>query len=152
MSKWGPLASRYETNRRRNMLSLDGGGIRGVLTMEILVEMEDQLREALGRGADFRLCDFFDYIGGTSTGGIIAAGLARGMSAQELLDFYVRIGPTMFEKTWLLRRIKNYYESEPLAEQLRSVFGAGTTLRPDDLRCLLLIVTRNRTTDRRHSL
>jgi hypothetical protein len=147
MSKWGPLAGRFEARRRRKILSLDGGGIRGVLTMEILVEIENQLRDALGRGTDFRLSDFFDYIGGTSTGGIIAAGLARGMSAQELLEFYVSIGAKMFEKTWLLKRLKNYYKSEPLELQLKSVFGEATTLRPEDLRCLLLVVTRNRTTD-----
>src|SRR5215467_7967539 len=115
----GPPRGKYEAKGRRKILALDGGGIRGVLTMEILVEIENQLRNALGRGSEFRLCDYFDYIGGTSTGAIIAAGLARGMSAHELLDFYISIGPKMFEKTWLLRRIKNYYKSEPLEQQLK---------------------------------
>ena len=44
MSKWGPLANRYETEQPRKILSLDGGGIRGVLTLEILMELETQLR------------------------------------------------------------------------------------------------------------
>jgi hypothetical protein len=129
------------------MLSLDGGGIRGVLTIEVLIEMENQLRQALGAGDDFRLCDFFDYIGGTSTGGIIAASLARGLSAKEVLNFYLEIGPKMFEKPWLLRRLKYKYECEPLAEQLKFVYGEPTTLHPEYLKCLLLVVTRNRMTD-----
>jgi uncharacterized protein len=147
MSLWGPLAARYETTRPRRMLALDGGGIRGVLTIEVLIEIEDQLREAVGGDATFRLCDFFDYIGGTSTGGIIAASLARGMSARDLLQFYLDIGPKMFEKPWLLRRIKNYYKSEPLAEQLKVVYQPEATLEAKYLRCLLLVVTRNRSTD-----
>jgi hypothetical protein len=129
------------------MLALDGGGIRGVLTIEVLVEIENQLRQALGAGDDFRLCDFFDYIGGTSTGGIIAASLARGLSAKEVLNFYLEIGPKMFEKPWLLKRLKYKYESEPLAEQLKFVYGEPTTLHPEYLKCLLLVVTRNRMTD-----
>jgi patatin-like phospholipase/acyl hydrolase len=82
MSLWGPLAERYETERPRKLLALDGGGIRGVLTLEVLIKIEEMLAEATGQGKEFRLCDFFDYIGGTSTGAIIAAGLARGMSAR----------------------------------------------------------------------
>ncbi len=87
MSDWGHLHERYATGRRRKLLALDGGGIRGVLTLQILAEIERQLAGKTGRGDGFRLCDFFDYIAGTSTGAIIAAGLARGMAVRELLDF-----------------------------------------------------------------
>jgi len=82
MSIWGKLASRYEgkENEKHKILALDGGGIRGILTLEVLARMEEMLAEATGGGADFRLCHFFDYVGGTSTGAIIAAGIARGMS------------------------------------------------------------------------
>ena len=45
MSVWGPLAERYKTKNPRAILSLDGGGIRGVVTLEILAEMEKQLKE-----------------------------------------------------------------------------------------------------------
>jgi hypothetical protein len=149
MSVWGKLASRYEgkENQKHKILALDGGGIRGILTLEVLARMEEMLAEATGGGSGFRLCHFFDYVGGTSTGAIIAAGLARGMSARELLDFYQKTGPAMFDKQFILKRWHALYKSEPLKKELQKTFGAETTLKPDDLECLLLAVTRNRTTD-----
>src|SRR5487761_2159126 len=104
MSDWGPLANRYETNQQRKILALDGGGIRGVLTLEILLELETQLKAQLKGGDDFRLSDFFDYIGGTSTGAIIAAGLSIGLSVNQLIDFYEQKGEAMFDKAFLLSR------------------------------------------------
>lgn len=147
MSLWGPLAERYEVARPRKLLALDGGGIRGVLTLELLLALETQLRKATGAGDSFRLSDWFDYIAGTSTGAIIAAGLARGMSVQELIDFYVNVGPEMFDKRFLIARLRSLYESGPLEQKLKEVFGKDTTLHPEHLRCLLLVVTRNVTTD-----
>ena len=147
MSLWGPLENRYATKRPRKLLALDGGGIRGVLTLQVLIRMEELLREHSGQGNDFRLCNFFDYIGGTSTGAIIAAGLARGMSAQELADFYMKAGPAMFDKSFILFRLRHLYETKPLAEELQKTFGKDTTLFPQHLKCLLLVVTRNVSTD-----
>jgi predicted acylesterase/phospholipase RssA len=154
MSVWGPLAERYESERPRKLLALDGGGIRGILTLEVLARIESLLAEATGQGSAFRLCDFFDYIAGTSTGAIIAAGLACGMSVQELLIFYQQTGPAMFDKAFLLQRIRTLYKSEPLAQELRKTFSKqedgkrkDRTLAPEDLRCLFLAVARNVTTD-----
>ena len=149
MSVWGHLATRFEgkENEKHKILALDGGGIRGILTLEVLARMEEMLAEATGGGSGFRLCDFFDYVGGTSTGAIIAAGIARGMSAKELLDFYQKTGPAMFDKQVLWKRWNALYKSKPLKKELQNVFGAKSTLKPNDLKCLLLAVTRNRTTD-----
>jgi hypothetical protein len=149
MNVWGKLASRYQDreNDQHKLLALDGGGIRGILTLEVLARLEALLAEATGGGTAFRLCHFFDYVGGTSTGAIIAAGLARGMSARELLHFYRQTGPAMFDKQFILKRWQALYKSEPLKKELQKTFGAETTLKPDDLECLLLAVTRNRTTD-----
>lgn len=142
--RWGPLYGRYSNPAPRKLLALDGGGIRGVLTLQILHRIEQLLG---GGNPAFRLCDYFDYIGGTSTGAIIAAGLARGMSTAELTDFYRRTGPEMFEKSHLFDRLRSMYQADPLRQQLQDVFGAGTTLEPGHLRTLLLAVTRNVTTD-----
>jgi uncharacterized protein len=145
---WGPLEKRFGGEPRpRKLLALDGGGIRGVLTLQVLIRMEDILREKSGQGENFRLCNFFDYIGGTSTGAIIAAGLAIGKSARWLSDFYQEVGPAMFEKSFILYRLKHLYESEPLAAKLKEVFGAEADLTSEKLKCLLLVVTRNVTTD-----
>ena len=147
MSLWGHLEQRFATEQPRKLLALDGGGIRGVLTLQVLIRMEELLAEKSGQGENFRLCNFVDYIGGTSTGAIIAAGLAIGKSAKWLSEFYKEVGPAMFEKSFILKRLKNLYKSEPLAERLQEVFGHDTTLDSDKLKCLLLVVTRNVSTD-----
>lgn len=148
MINWGPLANRYQTQQPRKILSLDGGGIRGVLTLEILLELENQLKTALKKDDSFRLSDYFDYIGGTSTGAIIAAGLSLGKSAQEMLDFYEQKGAAMFDKAFLLKRVKYFYNDGPLLNELKNTFGAGDIdLASGVFKTLLLVVTMNRSTD-----
>ena len=148
MSEWGPLAARYETEQPRKILALDGGGIRGVLTLEILYEIEQQLKAKLGKGDNFRLSDYFDYIGGTSTGAIIAAGLSLGMSAGQLLDFYEEKGEAMFDKAFLLKKVKYFYNDGPLVKELQKTFGTGNiSIQSGVFKTLLLVVTMNRSTD-----
>jgi hypothetical protein len=146
--RWGNLWNRYkDSNRPHKLLALDGGGIRGLITLGILREMEKKLADRSGLGDAFRLGGWFDYIGGTSTGAIIAAGLARGMKADDLIQFYRDSGRAMFEKASLLKRLTSFYEADPLRQKLQDVFGAHSTLEPQHLHCLLLVVTHNVTTD-----
>jgi len=70
----------------KNILALDGGGIRGMMTVEIPGGMETMLRAALGRGEDFVLADFFDLVAGTSTGAIIATCVSLGMSVTQIRE------------------------------------------------------------------
>jgi hypothetical protein len=140
------LIERIEREGPKKLLAIDGGGIRGVLALEVLQRIEDLLKAKSGR-ADFRLADFFDYIAGTSTGGIIAAGLSIGMSVKEILEFYQEAGAQMFVKAHLLRRLRHKFEDEPLAAKLKDVFDVGTTLDSEKLQTLLLLVMRNATTD-----
>ncbi|NZD66264.1 patatin-like phospholipase family protein [Rhizobium sp. WYCCWR 11290] len=130
----------------KKLLAVDGGGIRGVLALEILQRIEDLLRSD-GRGESFRLADYFDYIAGTSTGGIIAAGLSMGMSVKEILAFYETCGAQMFVRANILERLRYKFESEPLALELKNVFGTDTGFGSDRLQTLLLLVMRNATTD-----
>src|SRR6516164_2853896 len=130
----------------KKLLAIDGGGIRGVLALEVLQKIEDLLKAKSGK-ADFRLAEYFDYIAGTSTGGIIAAGLSIGMSVGEILTFYQEAGAQMFVKANLLRRLRYKFEDEPLAAKLKDVFDLNTTLGSEKLRTLLLLVMRNATTD-----
>ena len=140
----------------RRLLALDGGGIRGMITLEFLAEIESQLRQRLGRGSDFVLADYFDYVAGTSTGAIIAACISLGMSAASILEFYEANGRAMFEKSSLLKRLRYKYEDDRLADKLREVIRARTgtpagepepTLGSDALRTGLMMVMRNATTD-----
>jgi hypothetical protein len=85
------LIARIEHEGPKKLLAIDGGGVRGVLALEVLQRIEDLLKAKSGR-VDFRLADYFDYIAGTSTGGIIAAGLSIGMSVGEILAFYQEAG------------------------------------------------------------
>lgn len=147
--KWGKLTDRYDSNAPRKMLALDGGGIRGVLTLSVLKKIEETVGKPLH--------EYFDYIAGTSTGAIIAAGLSRGMSVGELIRFYKTYGPEMFQRTRFLARLRSLYQNGALQQQLEQTFGKDTDLRLDDvprpgggrgeLKTLLLVVTRNVSTD-----
>jgi hypothetical protein len=142
--RWKNLSSRYEKDQPRRMLALDGGGIRGLITLGILERIEALVAEKTG---EKKLCGYFDYIAGTSTGAIIAAGLARGLTVAQLIDFYRSAGSQMFEHSWLVQRVVYFYSADPLKDKLQEVFGKNTCLGPNDLKCLLLVVTKNVTTD-----
>jgi hypothetical protein len=141
--RWQSLRGRYEQERPRRMLALDGGGIRGLLTLGILQQIEKLVVDQ----TKLKLAEYFDYIAGTSTGAIIAAGLSRGMTTSDLIDFYNSCGQQMFEASWLIERIKYLYTADPLKAKLQEVFGHDTNLEPDNLKCLFLAVTKNVTTD-----
>ena len=125
---------------------MDGGGIRGAISLEVLAAVEEIVRKKLAR-PDAVLADYFDYIAGTSTGAIIAAGLSLGMSVGELRRFYVEVGPDMFSRAGVLRRFHYKFDQDRLAAQLKSVFGRDTNLGSKRLRTLLMLVMRNATTD-----
>ncbi len=125
------------------MLALDGGGIRGLITLGILQGIESLVKARTGQSVH----EYFDYIAGTSTGAIIAAGLSRGLTTADLIQFYTSAGSQMFDPARLIDRIKYLYTADPLKGQLQATFGHDTTLEPDYLKCLLLVITRNVTTD-----
>src|SRR6185312_8509707 len=79
----------------KRILALDGGGIRGVLTLEYLEVIEAILRQRRN-DPNLLLSDYFDLIGGTSTGSIIAAGLACGMSVKAIKALYYGLGTKVF--------------------------------------------------------
>ena len=141
-----PILEPKKTGQRR-LLALDGGGIRGLVTLGILDKMEADLRRILKKDASFRLADYFDFIGGTSTGAILAVGLSIGLSTAELTKFYLEAGPLMFKKEELLDRLWNKFKSDPLETKLKEILGKTTELGSPKLKTLLLLVMRNITTD-----
>jgi hypothetical protein len=140
------LIERIAKPGAKKLLAIDGGGIRGVLSLQILQKIEDLLKAQAGRNT-FRLADYFDYIAGTSTGAIIATGISIGMSVADILRFYEDAGAQMFTKAKLWERLRCKFEDEPLALKLKDVFGENTKLGSDRLQTLLLLVMRNATTD-----
>jgi patatin-like phospholipase/acyl hydrolase len=129
------------------LLALDGGGIRGIITLRILKRIEALLQRQLGRDDTFVLADYFDYVGGTSTGAIIATCISLGWRVDRILRFYETSGADMFDRAGLLRRFRYKFDDEKLAATLRRELGASTTLGDPALRTLLLLVMRNATTD-----
>ncbi len=155
---WGGLGNRYRDSAPRKILALDGGGIRGLITLQVLAKLEAEIGKYSRNGARFRLCQFFDYIGGTSTGAIIAAALAIGMSVQEVMQFYDEFGREAFTKRRWYERWKSLYGGGNLQQKLMEVYGSKTDLVPEmpgdtpdpdrkHLKTLLLVVTKNSTTD-----
>ncbi len=123
----------------KRILALDGGGVKGVLTLGMLKVLEDELRRRAGGDEAFRLSDYYDLIGGTSTGAIIAAGLSLGLSVDELIALYMRLGPEVFGRNvgdgvFL----ESKFESNKLRRALTSVL-ATKTLGSQDLRTGLAI-------------
>ena len=141
------LQKRINTPGPKKILALDGGGIRGMITVEVLAEIESMLRQKLGRGDDFVLADYFDFVAGTSTGAIIAACISLGMKMSDIRTFYIGSGKEMFDKAFLLQRFRYKFEDEKLAAKMQHVFGKDTTLGSDKLKTVLMMVMRNATTD-----
>lgn len=123
----------------KRVLALDGGGVKGVLTLGMLKPLEEELRARAGGAPTFRLSDYYDLIGGTSTGAIIASGLALGLSVDQMIEHYMRLGPEVFGRSagdgvFLQSR----FESKKLRRALQSVLTTKT-LGTEDLKTGLAI-------------
>lgn len=136
------LLDRLVAPGSKRILALDGGGIRGVITLGFLARIEQVLRERHGR-KDLVLADYFDLIGGTSTGSIIAAGLAIGMPVAEIDELYQRAGGEAFgDRLPLYQRLRAKYEEAPLERVLRDRLGEITLGGPEVRTGLCVIVKR----------
>lgn len=145
----GTVIERVRSAGPKKILACDGGGIRGLISVEVLARIEAILRERQppDKRAGFVLADWFDYFAGTSTGAVIATCLALGMSMERIRAFYLESGEEMFDAAGLLRRLHYKYDDDKLSLKLKAEIGADTTLGSDKLRALLTIVMRNATTD-----
>jgi patatin-like phospholipase/acyl hydrolase len=140
------FTERIQSPAPKRLLALDGGGIRGIITLHILERIEALLRTRHGNPR-LVLGNYFDFIGGTSSGAIIATCLSLGYSVAEITSFYVASGKAMFDRSEWIRRFRHKYEDERLAQQLKSMIGADIDLGSEVLQTLLLIVMRNATND-----
>jgi predicted acylesterase/phospholipase RssA len=137
------LEEHFATGAPKRILALDGGGLRGILTLGILQRIEDTLRERHGSDPRFRLCDYFDLIAGTSTGAIIAATLALGWEVRDIASTYLALGEAVFQRS-LLRQglLRARYDERRLMVELKKVYGENTTLGSSKLLTGLLIVIK----------
>ncbi|MGF7035326.1 patatin-like phospholipase/acyl hydrolase [Paenibacillus mucilaginosus] len=113
----------------KRILTIDGGGIKGVFPAVVLAALEDKL--------DHPLVNYFDLIAGTSTGGIIALGLSMGFPAKEIVKFYQKYGPNIFQpkkKAFYKRMVPKFhnyqdmffgtkYDAKALKSALTQTFG-----------------------------
>jgi len=129
-----------DKTRRRRILSLDGGGVRGLLSLGVLSELEAELRRRSGDN-DYRLSQYFDLIGGTSTGSIIATALAFGWEVSDVWATYRELMPQVFGKTLGSGILKPLYPEKPLARALKKFFE-GETLESPNLETGLAIFTK----------
>lgn len=110
------------TGDRFQILSLDGGGLRGMFSAAVLARLEEDL--------DVHVTDHFDLIAGTSTGGIIALGLGLGLTPRQILEFYTDHGPLIFRDRSRLRPLRQLlrakYAAGPLRAALTDVLGERT--------------------------
>ena len=127
----------WPDNATFRILSIDGGGIKGIFPAQVLVYLEENCLDGRPIG------DHFDLIAGTSTGGIIALGLGAGLTARSLLDLYVNEGHRVFppkQRTKgrrLFRRLsRNRYDRDALDGLLLQTLG-DKTLRESRYRLLI---------------
>jgi len=100
------------------ILSLDGGGIKGLFSAALLAHIEKDF--------NIKICDHFDLITGTSTGGIIALGLGKGLAPKEIVEFYVQEGPKIFPQAFwrhLTHYVTTKFRGDQLEKSLQSCLG-----------------------------
>lgn len=108
------------------ILSIDGGGIRGIIPAKGLALLECELSK---RKMPANICDYFDLICGTSTGAILAIGLALGISAQKMLDLYLKHAKEIFPHQNIFKQVfkilckgKSLYDRDKLSELIEQTY------------------------------
>ena len=125
----------------KRILALDGGGVRGALSLGFLERIETLLRDRY-QNPEFRLRDYFDLIGGTSTGSIIAAALAVGMEVAELQNVYRTLGPAVFSRrSRHVHKLESWFDAGRLEKELHDHLGE-MTLGDEAISTGLCIVTK----------
>ncbi len=136
-------------NQKKKILSLNGGGVRGLFTITILAQIEQVLADRAGND-DLCIGDYFDLITGASIGGILALALAKGKSARELKAILLESSPKIFPESKLLSLpfvgglFKQYrtltrtkYHPGPLKKAVIDSVGKDTTIRELERRVII---------------
>jgi hypothetical protein len=125
----------------RTILALDGGGVRGIFSIAILERIEALFAEATG--GPVRLADRFDLVGGTSTGAIIATGIALGLTTARLKQMYLDLAPRVFRRPKLrLALVHAMFDANALRREIEAVVGDRKLDTPDLVTSLALVTKR----------
>ena len=116
---------------RRSILSIDGGGMRGLFSLEILKDICTECYGDSGVISTTKFLSHFDLIAGTSTGALIAVGLANGHSIDDIIEHYITLGENVFNNTWTawpkhgykMVTTGGFYEETILVNEMRKLFG-----------------------------
>lgn len=109
---------------RKRILSLDGGGSRGLFTLQILKKIESSLPLNPATATRYSLNEYFDLMAGTSTGAIIATLIRWGYSLDEIEDFYVSKLPKIFDSRFrILPGLREVFMPDELKKELQGIFG-----------------------------
>jgi len=154
------LIERLNAPGPKRILTLDGGGVRGAITLGYLKRLETILMKQSG-DPDFRLSDYFDLVGGTSTGSILASCIAIGMKVDDIKVNYFNVINKIFGKKYSqwnvipskgAQKIVNIlfskadYDSRPIEDALKMMFK-DITLGSDDFKSGLVIVAKRADTN-----
>ena len=124
------------------MLALDGGGVRGILSLGFLWHIESTLRKRY-KDESFVLSDYFDFIGGTSTGAIIAAFLAKGGKVDDVTNLYLKLANDIFRKRfWRQGLLFTKFKEKALNENLKDQLGDITFSDPSIKTGLMVMAKR----------
>lgn len=142
------MPNETSTSKPVRILSLNGGGARGLFTISVLAEIERIIATRTG-DQNIKAGDYFDLITGTSIGGILALGLAAGKTARELEKVFFNEAPNIFPRRpgWinLLKTLYSpIYDSSPLQATVEKMIGKETTF--NDLSRRVMIPTVNLST------
>jgi predicted acylesterase/phospholipase RssA len=124
---------------QRYLLSIDGGGIRGILPATALVKLE----QITGK----RTREIFSFAAGTSTGALLSAAIAAGVPATRILDIYLRRGPEIFtpRAPWnTIKRVAtgSMYSTQTLYNVLAEELGAASGWKLNDSPIDLLLTAK----------
>ena len=124
----------------KRILSLDGGGVRGAISVAFLERIETLLSDRLG--GEVRLGDWFDLVGGTSTGALMAGALALGYRTHQVKEFYLRLAPFCFQPTrWGIPLFQAKFNADGLRAEILKIVR-DRTLDSQDLVTGLCVVTK----------
>jgi hypothetical protein len=152
----------------KRLLSFDGGGVRGAISVAFLERIETIFAEhqrkvltdyiaakeragiadaslAAAReklAAPFRLADWFDLVGGTSTGSLIAGAIALGFNTQDVKKFYIERAPYVFQRPfWRIPGLQAKFDARALQQEIDTIVGARS-LDSEDLITGLSVVSK----------